>query len=233
MARSVGAPSLLLRTLKNTLLPMGPRMRRLPLGIARGLALEIDFRHHSKLYLGLYEVELNRHLRRLCYRGARCFDVGGHIGYDALILARLSGGDVFTFEADERLCAVIQRAVDANRHYGEKIKIVRAFVAESSDEATNQVSLDAFVRPGDVGLPDLIKIDVEGAEALVLRGAEQILCERRPNLIIETHGSQVEEECLQLLHAHGYTPQTVDPRRLAADHRPEKHNRWLVCRGRA
>src|SRR5687768_12485497 len=75
------------------------RIRRLPLGIARGLNYRIDFEHHKRLYLGLYEIELNSYLKQLCKKGFNCFDVGGAWGYDALVLARLSRGRVISFEA--------------------------------------------------------------------------------------------------------------------------------------
>lgn len=222
-----------LRAVKNALLPMGPGVRRLPLGIGRGLRLEIDFRHHSKLYLGLYEIELNRHLRRLCYPGARSFDVGGHIGYDALVLARLSGSDVVTFEADERLCAVIQRAAASNPGFVERINVVCALVGETVDPTTKRISLDGFVQSQNVEPPDFMKLDVEGAEAAVLRGAQSIFVERRPNLIVETHGAEVERECIQILRGHGYTPEIVSARRWIPDNRPTEHNRWIVCAGNA
>src|SRR5947208_3168145 len=62
--RPPGGPVLRnLRRLKNALVPKGPRLRRLPLGIGRGLRLQLDLHYRTGLYLGLYEVELNRHLR--------------------------------------------------------------------------------------------------------------------------------------------------------------------------
>src|SRR4051812_28459222 len=50
---------------KAALLPRGSHLRRLPLGIGRGLVLEVDFAHQTKQYLGLYEIEVNKWLRRL------------------------------------------------------------------------------------------------------------------------------------------------------------------------
>jgi hypothetical protein len=41
--------------------------------------------------------------------------------------------------------------------------------------------------------PDLIKIDVEGAEALVLRGCEQVLEDSRPILVVEVHEANRDE----------------------------------------
>jgi FkbM family methyltransferase len=64
--------------------------------------------------------------------------------------------------------------------------------------------LDTVVREEGLPAPDVIKIDVEGAEALLLRGAAGILSGRGPRLVIELHGAAVAREVLELLHAHGY-----------------------------
>ncbi len=65
--------------------------------------------------------------------------------------------------------------------------------------------LDTVVREEKLPPPDVIKIDVEGAEALLLRGAAGTLSERGPRLVVELHGAAVAREVLELLHAWGYT----------------------------
>jgi FkbM family methyltransferase len=64
--------------------------------------------------------------------------------------------------------------------------------------------LDTVAREEGLPAPDVIKIDVEGAEALLLRGAAGTLSGRGPRLVIELHGAAVAREVLELLHAHGY-----------------------------
>jgi FkbM family methyltransferase len=64
--------------------------------------------------------------------------------------------------------------------------------------------LDTVVRDEELPPPDVIKIDVEGAEAFLLRGATGILSERRPRLVVELHGAAVAREVIELLHARGY-----------------------------
>lgn len=51
--------------------------------------------------------------------------------------------------------------------------------------------------------PDFIKIDVEGAEAAVLKGASHVLREVRPRIYIEV-GDENYEECRSLLEQAGY-----------------------------
>jgi FkbM family methyltransferase len=64
--------------------------------------------------------------------------------------------------------------------------------------------LDSLVAEG-LERPDVIKIDIEGAEALLLRGAERLLRESGPRLLIELHGASQAREVLSLLDDLGYT----------------------------
>ena len=70
------------------------------------------------------------------------------------------------------------------------------------------LSLDTFCR--EVGVrPNVVKIDVEGAELLVLRGARKLLSEAHPILILAVHpywlpAQQSSAQIAELLKAHGY-----------------------------
>lgn len=64
--------------------------------------------------------------------------------------------------------------------------------------------LDTVVAAERLPPPDVIKIDVEGAEALLLRGAARILQDHRPRLVVELHGAAVAREVLALLFDLGY-----------------------------
>jgi hypothetical protein len=82
-------------------------------------------------------------------------------------------------------------------------------------------------------MPDFIKIDVEGAEASVLRGARRILTERMPSMVVEMHHPEVEAQCRELLRSCGYEPHTVTRTRGSmSESIGAGHNRWLVCEGR-
>ena len=49
--------------------------------------------------------------------------------------------------------------------------------------------------------PDFIKIDVEGAEEFVLKGALNLLRRKKPMLMIEVHSPEIGKRCLVLLRA--------------------------------
>lgn len=65
------------------------------------------------------------------------------------------------------------------------------------------VSLDSFVREHKI-IPDVIKVDIEGAEHLFLRGAKEILAQYKPVLYIELHSEFCAVECMALLYEVGY-----------------------------
>ena len=71
------------------------------------------------------------------------------------------------------------------------------------------VTLDTYCAEA-CARPDLVKIDVEGAELLVLRGARKLLRESHPALILAVHPywlpkGQSPARILELLTALGYT----------------------------
>jgi FkbM family methyltransferase len=69
--------------------------------------------------------------------------------------------------------------------------------------------LDDMWADGIVPSPDFIKIDVEGSEAQVLRGASNLLRHAQPSLLIELHNSALAVECAALLTRAGYWPGVV------------------------
>ena len=54
------------------------------------------------------------------------------------------------------------------------------------------------------GIPDLIKVDVEGHESRVLAGAYTVLLARSTNWIVEFHSPMNHVTCLNLFEANGY-----------------------------
>jgi len=64
--------------------------------------------------------------------------------------------------------------------------------------------LDSLIAEGALPPPDAMKIDVEGAEALLLAGARGLLRERRPRLVIELHGAEMARGVLPILDELGY-----------------------------
>ncbi|HET7489601.1 MAG TPA: FkbM family methyltransferase [Acidimicrobiales bacterium] len=206
------------------LLPAGERARPIRFGIARGARMSIDFhRGQTRLYLGLYECELNRTIRRLAPHGTPSFDLGGEYGYDALALARLTGAPVVSVECVPELCETIRSNAALNPRLAPLITVRQAFIGAGA----GQLSLDELTQSTFV--PGFVKMDIEGGEVEALEGATDLLRAGRPSLLVEVHGKAAEVACLAILRAASYDVKTVDTRSWLPDHRPIDHNRWLVA----
>ena len=151
-------------------------------------------------------------------RGKDCvFDIGGHIGLVTLPMSRVvaPAGRVFTFEPG--LANLEFLRFHLARNDATNVEVIDALVGDS-DGCTDffeqrgatgqnsvvlkknpeayrrvrrrQVSLDRFCADGGLR-PQIIKVDVEGAELAVLRGARQILRRDRPTLFLSVHPAEL------------------------------------------
>jgi FkbM family methyltransferase len=145
--------------------------------------------------------------------GDHVWDIGANLGIFAFAAAVRAGdrGTVLAVEADTWLVGMLRRSAAAF-HGGAPVHIlpvaiagtsgIAEFVIASRSRATNHLAgfgstqtggarerqlvpcltLDALA--AERGLPDVVKIDVEGAEAEILGSAGKVL-EHRPVLILE------------------------------------------------
>jgi len=70
--------------------------------------------------------------------------------------------------------------------------------------------IDSLLAEGIYSEPDFLKIDVEGAESLVLEGAKDFLRRRRPVLAIEIHTVRNMHAVARLLAEIGYTTRILE-----------------------
>jgi chemotaxis response regulator CheB len=75
---------------------------------------------------------------------------------------------------------------------------------EAGDIEVAVTSLDDFIARGAAPAPDVVKIDVEGAELATLHGAANMLAKKRPVFFIDAHSTQLKDQCTQLLKEQGY-----------------------------
>jgi len=142
-------------------------------------------------WLGSYEAAKQRKAVELVRPGMVCWDVGANVGFYTLLFAELVGpqGKVFAFEPLGRNVDLLRRHVEINGY--RNVRIFPCALADfdgevSFDPGPNPsigriapsgplrvpcARADTLLATGEVEAPDVIKIDVEGAEAAVLRGA--------------------------------------------------------------
>ena len=132
---------------------------------------------------------------------------------------------VSSFEPVIRNLSYLYRHVEINGL--ENVRILPFAVSSSADMVTfssgpNSAmgSLDLSGNSGDMLVqtvtlddicerlqlrPDVMKMDVEGAEMEVFRGGEKTLATVRPKIFLSTHSPELRTECLDLLGSLGYT----------------------------
>jgi hypothetical protein len=217
----------MLGPVKRLLLPDKDEPRKLRFGLGKGARMNINLRTHVRYYLGIYEYALNKHLKKMLRPGIVCYDIGGNFGYDAIVLAQRTKGTVISFERQD--VHVHDITENAKLNPGLKIEVVRAFVGGQDQEGF--VRIDTIAKRGP--LPDFMKMDIEGAEVEALQGAEWVLSTRKPDILIEVHGMDKEQGCLEILRRHGYEPIIVNYNRIWGEARdPAVHNRWIVAYGK-
>jgi FkbM family methyltransferase len=180
-------------------------------------------------WLGSYEAAKQRKIVELVRPGMVCWDVGANVGFYTLFLAELVGtsGRVFAFEPVPRNVELLRRHVEMNRCRTAQIfpcalgdldgevkfspgpNASMGRIAAEGPLTVPCFRADTLLATGEVEAPDVIKIDVEGAEADVLRGARGML-ERHPVIFLATHGRTVHRECVGLLLASGYEVHALD-----------------------
>jgi FkbM family methyltransferase len=155
---------------------------------------------------GAWEEELGAQLRSLLRPGMTAVDVGGNIGYVALLMAERVGpsGRVVAVEPDPRNAHVLR--LNAARTRGAPIDVVEAaawsepgvldlglHATNSGDHRVGSVDGEReteqvqAVRLDDV-LPahvDLMLMDTQASEHVALRGARHLLERSRPVLLVE------------------------------------------------
>ena len=82
--------------------------------------------------------------------------------------------------------------------------------ARFKDVVVPTVRIDTLIESRGERPPDILKIDVEGAEELVLKGAMNLLKQRHPVLLIEVHHICLMFGIQKLLLDAGYTTRLLD-----------------------
>ena len=224
----IGHPKPLSR-LKLLVVPAGKRRRNVITGAFRGLSLEMDLRHQTQLFLGLHEREVYRDLRALAGGIRSAVDIGAAEGeYALFFLIRTNALTVLAVEPAAELRDAMRRNADSNPHHRGQLKICPYFVGEVDDQERR--TLDTIA--GSLAGPCLVKVDVDGGEMDVLRGAQAMLTRSDVRWLIETHSQELEQQCIEILSTTGHKSHVVRNawwRIAIPENRPVTHNRWLVA----
>jgi len=198
-----------------------------------GSALE-----YSLLFRGCHEPAIVEWIEHVVHEGSTCLDVGANVGAHALLMARLAGpsGRVIAFEPHPDLCRRLRENVGLNGY--RNVTVVEAAVSDADGTASFFGFRQGAFRQGISSLTrderaveemrvhtvdgrglerrfelercDLIKIDVEGHDAVVVRSLLETIERHRPLVVFEFRrrrwseaGTSLPETLERLRHA-GY-----------------------------
>jgi FkbM family methyltransferase len=186
-------------------------------------------------HTGLYEPEVSQCIASHLRPNDTFWDIGAHAGYHTLIAARAvgPGGKVLAVEPDPQVCAIMREQLDLNDISNTTIEVAAvapecgetSFVIRDVDNRTSALAdvhnpvvdnahgrriavrcttLDSLVQHAP--MPTVLKMDVEGAEELILPAAESFFASaHRPRvMILGYHGRQTGKSCLRWMRHYGY-----------------------------
>ena len=176
-------------------------------------------------WAGIYEPSIRGVFERLVKPHSVVFDIGAHVGFYTLLASVLVGseGKVVAFEPLPQNLSYLKEHITINGI--NNVTVIDAAVANYCGETFFQIApdssmgrintsegdikitvctLDHMISSHQITTPDLIKMDIEGAEMLALEGANALLSEARPTILLSTHGDDIRERCCDYLVSLGY-----------------------------
>jgi FkbM family methyltransferase len=179
-------------------------------------------------WLGTYEKEKYQLFSRELSPGMVVYDIGANVGVYTVLACSAVGekGRVFSFEPATMNLFYLNENVRVNRFLN--CEVIPKAVSDSDgtvqfefsgESCLGKISTDGLLRVPSISLdsfcftgkpaPQLLKIDVEGAEYEVLTGAAKVLLEAKPVIFLATHGNKIHSQCCELLQKLGYRIQAL------------------------
>lgn len=207
-------------------------------GPLEGYRMFIDWSRYRSFVYGTWEPAVAKVVSETVRKGMTVIDIGAHHGYYSLYFAKCVGptGRVFSFEPVPENLALLRKNIllngiswieifrDAVFSCTKDISFAAPDESDNSGEGSltegskgrqilvHAVTLDSFCNSAH-RLPDVIKMDVEGAELDVLLGAKDVLKQCSPKLLIELHhfdGNVAAHPVPGLLQGWGYEVQWIE-----------------------
>ncbi|WP_052031779.1 FkbM family methyltransferase [Novipirellula maiorica] len=197
-------------------------------------------------WIGTYERDKQQVFTDAATAGATVFDVGANVGFYTLLAARCVGKDGFVhcFEPFPENLRTLRQHLELNPC--QNVTVHEAAVSDRSgtyrfasgdcpetgkldehgDVEVQVIQIDEETSSGRIPYPDVVKIDVEGAESKVLLGARETLLSRQPILLVAIHGSSMLREVQAIIKDFRYEVEVESskaPGMYEIYARPQKH----------
>lgn len=145
-------------------------------------------------------------------KGESVVDVGANFGDSAVWWSKTFGSKVIAFEPMAKVFHILEENIKLNNAEVTAYNVALG----NGDVISGNFDGNMFSSGGGLSIKserlddysferlDLLKIDVEGFELDVLKGAENTILKFKPKIIIETHSKELRKRCHEFLSSHGY-----------------------------
>jgi FkbM family methyltransferase len=232
-----------------------------------------DYIGKAVFFLGDLDRKISEVIRRIVRPGDRVLDVGANLGVVTLQLARLVGpnGVVHSFEPNPAVHRLLEQSLERNHltnvrlhkcalgaddgttltlNFSEENAGLGTVCRGSTGAGWSSVevpvrTLSALAAEHDFGEMRLMKMDVEGFELTVLRGALAWLAARPPEAIVfesnEGRDPKEPDPVISFLSEQGYTFYSIPkrlfslklvPYRLGSEHAEASHDMLAIRKDR-
>ena len=196
------------------------------------------------IFWGTYDLNLHLFIDNYLKEGMVCLDIGANLGEVSVHMSGKVGntGRVYSFEPVERNHSRLRQNIERNykgnnietyqialSNYAGKVKIdfgneesdnqgIGSIVNLNRDLATTEVqclTLDEFVEDKGIKKIDFVKMDIEGAEILLLEGGKETFKTLSPDFMIEfspedlKQSSRDSTNLAKIITDYGYNMYTV------------------------
>lgn len=185
---------------------------------------------HFVYFLGEYEPSITNIIRKIVKPGDVCFDIGGNIGWFTTLLQTIVGenGEVHSFEPVPPTFNVLEENVKSNIN-SEIVRLNNFALGEEEGEVNLHIfddlpdghasisdfgqteftaykckikTVNSYLRSNKINNVNFIKVDIEGAELTMLKGATDLFKQKIPP-IFEI------EMALATTKGFGYVPNDI------------------------
>jgi hypothetical protein len=220
----------LISALKQTLLPPEPKPRRILAGPFKDIVMNLSLQSQAQIYFGLFEAETHPWLTRLSKGISTAIDIGvAHGEHTIYFLKKTKAAKVLAFEPDSSSLPLLKQNLRWNGLDDcGRLEIYNKFVGVSDTE--REIRLDSLV--ASARGPCLVKMDVDGAEEQILKGATAFNVLPNVRWLIETHSKDLEIASVAMLKSAGFQTRIIPNawwRVILPEQRPIEQNRWLAA----
>jgi FkbM family methyltransferase len=215
-------------------------------GNLKGVKIKINHLQKGSVLVQNYEPDKQMAFKLLLTKGQTFFDIGANVGLHSYYACKnIPSIKIHAFEPLPANADYIRETILLN-HFTQ-IELHECAVSSKSGETffdiqndnsrgnitetatpdnlkVNLISLDDFIFKTKI-FPDLLKIDVEGAEGEVLKGSEILINKYKPIFIIELHSPEQDLYVASFLFERGY-----EIYRLNEDAKDERHKLLITIK---